>query len=338
MKHGNIALFVPHNGCPHQCSFCNQKSITEAQSQPTPQDVHDAVKTALSRGGYDYEIAFFGGSFTAIDREYMTSLLEAASVYVKDGSVSGIRLSTRPDAVDDEVLSLLKGYGVTSIELGAQSMCDEVLKANLRGHTAQDVENASKRIKAHGFSLGLQMMTGLYMSTPERDAYTAQKIIDLRPDTVRVYPTVTMKGTLLGELYQSGQYKPMELSESVELCASLLKMFSRNNIEVIRLGLHYSATLKADMLFDNYHPAFRELCESRIMLERFEELCREQGIDHGGYMNVYVAPSCVSKFAGQKRCNTDKLRERGIYVKLRPDASVKPLDMRIEVVSGFCSE
>ena len=300
MKHGNIALFVPHNGCPHCCSFCSQRSITGVQAQPCAQDVHEAVKKALASGGeYDYEIAFFGGSFTAIDRDYMVSLLEAAK------------------------------YGVTSVELGAQSLCGEVLKANLRGHTAQDVAAASERIKAHGFSLGLQMMTGLYGSTPERDIYTAEKIIELHPDTVRIYPTVTMRGTLLGELFMSGEYKPMELSESVELCASLLEMFSRNNIEVIRLGLHYSDALVRDMLFDNYHPAFRELCESRLMLRRF--LAQREKMQPFERCTVYVHPSCVSKFIGQRRSNVNELSQScAVFVKTAPDESVAPLDVRIE--------
>ncbi len=336
MKHGNISVFVPHNGCPHQCSFCNQRSITGVSFQPTPQDVHDAVKTALSsKKAYDREIAFFGGSFTAIDRDYMVSLLEAASGYVKSGQVSGIRLSTRPDAVDDEVLGILKKYGVTSIELGAQSLCDEVLKANLRGHTARDVEETSRLIKERGFSLGLQMMTGLYKSTPERDVYTAERIIELHPDTVRIYPTVTMKGTMLASLYESGEYRPMELSESVDLCALLLKMFSRNNIEVIRLGLHYSDELVRDMLFDNYHPAFRELCENKLMLERFLQLRSGMGKLCGGYCTVYVHPSCVSKFTGQRRSNSNRLiQDYGIYVKTVADVTVAPFDMKIELAGG----
>ncbi len=332
MKKGNIALFVPHNGCPHQCSFCNQKSITGVLSQPTPGDVHSAVKTALaSKRDYDYEIAFFGGSFTAIERGYMISLLEAAHGYVKSGAVSGIRISTRPDAIDEEILAILKKYGVTSIELGAQSMCDDVLKANLRGHTSQEVENASKLIKQNGFWLGLQMMTGLYKSDREKDIYTAERFIDIHPDTVRIYPTVTLKGTLLGELFEKGEYKPSSLSESVDLCALLLKMFGENNIEVIRLGLHYSGDLINGMLFDNYHPAFRELCESKLMLDRFFRLCDEKGIESGAY-EVHVAPSCVSKFTGQKRANITAIGERGITVKVVADVKVKPYEMALQLI------
>ena len=333
-RRGNVSIFVPHNGCPHQCSFCDQRSITGVKSQPSPADVDSAVQTALSsKQRYDLEIAFFGGSFTAIDRTYMISLLDAANVYVKRGDVSGIRVSTRPDYIDEEVLTILKSRGVTAIELGAQSMCDEVLRANRRGHTENDVENASRLIRQFGISLGLQMMTGLYKSDRERDIYTAKKIIALAPDTVRIYPTVTIKGTMLASLFESGEYKPMELEESVELCAVLLKMFLENNIEVIRLGLHYSDELVRGMAFDNYHPAFRELCENKIMLERFFELCRSRGIEIGSSLRVYVNPSCVSKFTGQSRANIKKINERGINVKTIPDGDIKPYDMKIEPVS-----
>lgn len=155
-KKGNISIFVPHNGCPQQCSFCNQKTITGKSEQPTPSDVENAVKKALAKKGYKYEIAFFGGSFTAIDRDYMVSLLKAASAFLDNERIYGIRISTRPDFIDNEVLDILKKYGVTSVELGAQSMDDEVLAANLRGHTSAQVESASKLIKSYGFELGLQ--------------------------------------------------------------------------------------------------------------------------------------------------------------------------------------
>ncbi|MDE5996269.1 MAG: radical SAM protein, partial [Eubacterium sp.] len=206
MKKGNISIFVPHIGCTQKCSFCNQNTITGSHSAPTPNDVKNAVETALQKTDYEYELAFFGGSFTAIKRAYMLSLLEAAKPYVESGSIKGIRCSTRPDAIDDEVLSLLKAYGVTAIELGAQSMNDEVLSANLRGHTADDVRNASKLIKEYGFELGLQMMTDLYLSTPEMDIETAKEIIKLDPDTVRIYPTVTLKNTYLEKLMNEGKY------------------------------------------------------------------------------------------------------------------------------------
>ena len=328
MKHGNIAIFVPHNGCPHQCSFCNQRSITGVQYQPTENDIEKAVHDALdSPKKYDYEIAFFGGSFTAIDREYMISL---AYKYVENKSVSGIRLSTRPDAIDEEVLNILKSYGVTAVELGAQSMCDDVLKVNLRGHTSDDVKNASRLIKSYGFSLGLQMMTGLYGSDSEKDIFTAKEIISLEPDTVRIYPTVTLKGTMLGDLYESGEFKPAGLDESVNLCALLLKMFSENNIEVIRLGLHYSDELEKGMLFDNYHPAFKELCESKIMLDEFLRIAGERNFRKGSILKVRVNPSGVSKFVGQKRSNILKIKNMGFDVRIVQDAAVSGYEIVVE--------
>lgn len=333
MKHGNISVFVPHNGCPHQCSFCNQKSITGVQYQPTPEDVDNAVYTALAfQKKYDYEIAFFGGSFTAINREYMLSLLNAAYKYVKSGDVRGIRLSTRPDAIDREVLDILKSYGVTSIELGAQSMCDEVLSANLRGHTSDDVANSSRLIKEYGFSLGLQMMTGLYKSNYDRDVYTAKRIIELAPETVRVYPTITLGGTMLGDLYLKGEYIPQTLDESVDLCALLLKMFWKNNIEVIRLGLHYSEDLKKGMLFNNYHPAFKELCESKIFIDEFR---KQFGIDENACFNesvnvtVSINPKSVSKFVGQGRENIKRLALQGINVNIVQDNDIALYGLKI---------
>ncbi len=332
MKHGNISVFVPFNGCPHQCTFCDQKSITGVRYQPTAEDVDKAVQAALSgKRRYDYEIAFFGGSFTAIKRDYMESLLKSAYKYVKNGTVSGIRLSTRPDAVDREIMDILKSYGVTAIELGAQSMCDDVLEKNMRGHTADDVRAASALIKEYGISLGLQMMTGLYGSSREKDIYTAREIIALSPDTVRIYPTITIRNTALGRLYQSGEYIPDTLSESVDLCAFLLRSFMQNNIEVIRLGLHYSEELERDMLSDNYHPAFRELCESRLFYDMFLEEAKAKGIT--GDVQVTVSPRSVSKFIGQKRKNISSLAELGYNIKIVQDKTLPAY--RIKVIQCF---
>ena len=204
MSHSNISIFVPHLGCPHQCSFCNQKHITGCSILPHAKDVDEAVEIAKKSKKYDpnnTEIAFFGGSFTSIDPLYMTELLEAAYTHVENGSVAGIRISTRPDCINKEILYSLKNYGVTAIELGAQSMVDSVLVANNRGHLSCDVVTSSHLIKDYGFSLGLQMMIGLYESSKELDIYTAQKIIELQPDTVRIYPTITLKNTYLEKLY-----------------------------------------------------------------------------------------------------------------------------------------
>ena len=269
MKHSNIAFFIPHIGCPNKCSFCNQNTISGKTQLPCAEDIaktlSDVLQNMPSEKLSESEIAFFGGSFTAIDKDYMIELLEAAFDFVGEGKISGIRVSTRPDAINDEVLSILKKYKVTAIELGAQSMCDDVLFKNMRGHTSDDVVNASKLIKSYGFSLGLQMMTGLYGDSAEADIYTAERIIALNPNTVRIYPTVVLKDTYLGQLYEQGIYNPPALSETVSLCARLLDMFEENNINVIRVGLHDEPGVKENFLAGAYHPALGEL----ILSERF---------------------------------------------------------------------
>ena len=318
-KHSNISIFIPHLGCPNMCSFCNQRTISHTASAPTTDEVKEMLLQAcesLPQG--TAEIAFFGGSFTAIERSYMTSLLEAAQPFVQSGRVSGIRISTRPDCIDSDVLALLKKYGVTAIELGAQSMDNEVLAANDRGHTAEDVKKASHLIREHGFELGLQMMTGLYKSTPEKDLQTAEKIAEIKPDTVRIYPVVILRGTRLGELFQSGEYVPYSFDTAAEICADMLTLFEQNGIRVIKLGLHASETVEGDMLGGFYHPAFREICEGILFRREIEK-----NTEHKNNYTVLVAPNAVSKAAGQKRCNIEYFSAKGIGIKIRPDGSLK---------------
>lgn len=310
-------------GCPCACSFCNQKTITGKSESPTAQDVKNAVDTALKRKGYEYEIAFFGGSFTAIDRDYMIQLLEAAYPYVKSGQVSGIRISTRPDCIDREILDILKKFGVTSIELGAQSMDDEVLDANKRGHTAQDVVNASVMIKEYGFELGLQMMTGLYLDTYEKAISTAKKIIELQPKTVRIYPTVVLKGTYLADLYLAEQYHPLDVDDSAELCAELVGLFEQANIKIIRLGLHSSRDIKDNMLAGGFHDSFGEIVKSRIMLNKILALPPSD-------YQVFVNPKSLSKLKGNNKRNIYFLLERGYNIKIITDNGVGIDQLRIK--------
>ena len=270
------------------------------------------------------EIAFFGGSFTAIDRGYMISLLEAARPFV--GVFYGVRISTRPDCIDDDILDILGAYGVTSIELGAQSMDNSVLELNKRGHTAEDVANASEKIKKKGFSLGLQMMTGLYGSTPEKDIYTTERFIDIRPDTVRVYPTVIMKNTDLADAYLSGRFVPYTLDGSVELCSRIILMFAKAGIKLIRLGLHYSDSLVENSLGGNYHPAFKELCESKILYDAFIEKASKL---KSKKLTVTVNQKSLSKFVGQKKSNLLKLREQGYDLDIRFDNTLEKYDLGV---------
>ncbi len=272
------------------------------------------------------EIAFFGGSFTAIDREYMISLLDEAREF--EGVFSGIRISTRPDAIDADILALLKGYGVTAIELGAQSMDDNVLTLNERGHSAEDVRTASRLIKSFGFSLGLQMMTGLYGSDFDKDTRTAEEFIALSPDTVRIYPTVVMKGTALEKYFLNGSYKPYTLGESVELCAELIRKFEDNKINIIRVGLHYSDSLIENGYCENYHPAFKELCESKLFYNSFLEktkLLESRNID------ITINRKSLSKLYGQRKCNLRAFEKMGYRVNIIFDDSLEKYEMRIGV-------
>ncbi|SHE32044.1 elongator complex protein 3 [Caloramator proteoclasticus] len=270
MKHFIIPIFVPHKGCPHDCIFCNQKRITGQYNDVEAEDVYKIIEEHLKtidRNNSHIEISFFGGSFTGIEIEKQKEFLSIAKEYVDKGLVDEIRLSTRPDYIDREILDYLKKYGVKNIELGAQSMDDDVLMKQCRGHSSEDVVNASKLIKEYGFKLGLQMMVGLYGDSFEKDIYTAKKFIELKPDFVRIYPTLVVKDTYLEVLYKKGMYKPLELMDAVYICKELYKLFYKNNIYIMKIGLQVSDdfTLGKNVVAGPFHPAFRELVESSLL-------------------------------------------------------------------------
>lgn len=336
MKHSNISLFVPHAGCPNQCSFCNQKTISGSVNELTTEEVRktllEAEKSGLSKE--NTEIAFFGGSFTAIDRAYMVSLLDEAKPFIDKGAFSGIRISTRPDAIDREVLTLLKKYGVTAIELGAQSMDDDVLLSNRRGHNKEDVKKASLLIKEYGFSLGLQMMTGLYKSTRKKDIETAKELIRLKPETVRIYPTIVLENTHLAELLESQLYTSPTLEETVSLCAELLELFYENNIKVIRLGLHSGGNVTDGYLSGPYHPAFGELCESEIYLKKIRkklfEIYKIENNSEIKNVTIYVNQKEISKATGQKGKNKELLLSDGFKVTIKGKNELEKYEIETE--------
>lgn len=324
--HSNISVFVPHIGCPNMCSFCNQRHITGKVFAPRADDVRAAVETAARSPKYDpetTEIAFFGGSFTAVNRNYMTELLKTASAFVEDGTVCGIRISTRPDAIDGEVLDLLKRYHVTAIELGAQSLDNRVLAMNNRGHTAEDVGRAAALIREYGFELGLQMMTGLYCDNDETALKTVRGIISMKPDTVRIYPTIVLKDTDLAALYADGIYQPQSLDCAVDLAAKMLLMFESAGIRVIRLGLH--SIENEAYIAGPWHPAFSELCQSKIYLEKARDVLGEKG----EYI-LFVNKSSVSKMTGQKRENLTKLACEGYSCRVKTDDTLGLYEVRAE--------
>lgn len=333
----NVALFVPHEGCPRQCSFCNQRSISGQSKRLDAMDIEKAVKTAYGykspSAGFKREIAFFGGSFTAIERSYMLELLEAASLYIDNVHFTGIRVSTRPDAINTEICEILQHYGVTAIELGAQSMDDKVLELNRRGHTAKDVADASALIAGYGFELGLQMMTGLYGSCREESISTAQKIVSLKPKTVRIYPAIVLQGTPLAELMDCHEYTPQSLQEAVSLCSELLELFYKESIEVIRLGLHSGGDVEEGYLAGPYHPAFRELCESEIYFRNAKQALKKARID-GGPASLFVAENAISQMIGQNRANLTALKAEGYECKVIPRSGFKKYQVTASLPVG----
>lgn len=241
-----IPIFVPHLGCPNDCIFCNQKTISGEQKQVTKEDVANTVEYYLSsfkeENAY-IEIAFFGGSFTGIDVDKQEELLSAAYEFIKQGKVNSIRLSTRPDYIDKEILKRLKKYKVTTIELGVQSSNDYILKRCGRGHTFEDVKNASKLIRRFGFTLGHQMMCGLPESTRLDELNTAKDLAKLKPKIVRIYPVLVLKGTKLAKEYENGEYEPLSCNQAVEICKELYYFFQSKKIQVIRMGLQNTETI-----------------------------------------------------------------------------------------------
>ncbi len=326
----HIPIFVPHKGCPHDCVFCNQRHITGQMTDTTAFDVERITENHLKSINSDYEnieIAFFGGSFTAIDIEKQTELLEAAYKYVKNGYVSSIRCSTRPDCINTGILNNFKKYGGNCIELGVQSSDEYVLKCSARGHTFDDVKRASALIKNCGISLGLQMMMGLVGDSAEKTIKTAEDLIMLKPECVRIYPTLVVQDTELFNMYKSGVYKPLTLDDAVQQLSVLIPMFKRKNISVIRVGLQTTDEINADTVIGPYHPAIRELAEGRIIRNAVE---KQIDIVPNKKLTVICNPSRISEAIGHKKCNsTYFLKKYGITMKTveNCDISVNTLNI-----------
>lgn len=333
MRTVNIPVFVPHKGCPNDCVFCNQKTIT-GKSDMTPEIaakyIEKCIKTIPENA--KCQIAFFGGSFTAVEKTLQEEFLKTAFPYVKSGAVSGIRVSTRPDCIDKENLKLLKNYGTEAIELGVQSTDDNVLRLANRGHTFEDVKNAVKIIKEFGgFELGLQMMTGLLGDTYEKTVKTAQDIIDLGADTTRIYPTLVIRGSRLAQMYEKGEYEPISVKEAVLRCAAVYEMFLKANMRVLRIGLMSSEEIRENsgsVLAGPVCSNFGERVYSKIFLNKFEK-CR----DGKSELCVAVNPKDISKAVGNKKENIRYFKEKfACELKIEADSSV--LQNEIKVTEG----
>ncbi|MBE6538438.1 MAG: radical SAM protein [Ruminococcaceae bacterium] len=329
-KHANIPIFIPHLGCPNNCVFCNQRSISGHMSfdeNTVPCEIERALSTIESMGDKrETEIAFFGGSFTGIDRTLMISLLETAYSYVKSGRARSIRLSTRPDYIDEEILEILKKYGVRTVELGLQSMSEKVLLASKRGHSREQAEKACILIKEYGFELIGQMMIGLPSSTVQDEIETAERICALGADGARVYPTVVFYDTELCDMAERGDYAPLTDEAAVLRTKNVLGIFDKHGVPCIRVGLCASENLSSDerVYGGANHSAIGELAMGELFYDKMCSLI--ENLPDEGEKNIvfYVPTGATSKAVGQKKKNINRIKDK--YFVKKHIRSVKILE------------
>lgn len=337
-----IPIFIPHKGCPHDCSFCNQKKIAGAGTDVTADKVAEIINVQLENLKNiksSKEIAFYGGSFTGLPKDQQRQLLNIAYEKKREGAIDEIRISTRPDYIDEEILDLLSGYGVSIIELGVQSTDYDVLRLNNRGHSREDVFRAVSLIKSRKIQLGLQMMVGLYGDTEEKLLNTANDIIDCKPDFVRIYPTIVIKDTLLEMLYLSGTYQPISLDKAVYLCKKLVLEFNKHSIQIIRLGLQATEemSLGKGIVAGPYHPAFREIVESEIYKDVIENKINIDRSLEGSILNIYCNPKDCSKISGYNQSNKHYLQNKYAFEKIRiyPLNNISLGEVNVEIMTGL---
>ncbi|OFY98016.1 MAG: hypothetical protein A3K10_02180 [Bacteroidetes bacterium RIFCSPLOWO2_12_FULL_31_6] len=322
IKHSNIPIFLPELACPHQCVFCNQEKISGTLSIPKPEDVSKIVETHLSSMNEKriVDIAFFGGSFTGIAIDLQEKYLNEAFKFVKNGNVSGIRISTRPDYIKQENLNFLKKYGVTTIELGAQSTNNEVLNKSGRGHNFDAIKFASALILENGFQLGLQMMIGLPYDTLQRSLQTANDIVALGAQSTRIYPTVVIKDTALEKFYNKGNYKPLSIEDAILWTKELVKIFETNNVKILRIGLHTSEELVdgKSLIAGPFHPSFKEMVMSKIWNEIiFKEIEEKKN----NKITLTVNDKQLNFAIGFNGINKQELLKKGIITKFIADSN-----------------
>ena len=339
-----IPIFVPHLGCPNNCTFCNQKRISGQTKMVTAQDVKNTIDFFLKhfRDDYKYvEVAFFGGSFTAIGEKTQVELLEAVQEYIQNKKVNSIRISTRPDCIDKEILKRMKKYHVKTIELGVQSTNNYILKRCKRGHTYEDTKKASKLIRRYGFILGHQMMVGLPESTKQDEINTAKELIRLRPKIVRIYPVLVIKDTELADEYERGDYTPLTVGQAVERCKDIVDLFNRNKINVIRVGLQNTeeitdpGTEKSSVIAGPYHPAFRQLVESSMWYDSIVNKIKKVNAKVKK-VKIIANDVNVNNIIGHKKENIEKLKDvYDVEVVIEKSEEIKPGKFKIEIVESY---
>lgn len=330
-KHYTIPIFIPELACPFQCVFCNQQKISGQMHIPSGDEIIKTIENHLrtfKRGPKKVEVGFFGGSFTGISIEEQKTFLKYVQPYIRLEQVQSIRISTRPDYINQEILEMLKKYNVKTIELGAQSFDDEVLNKSRRGHTSVQTKNAAKLILDNGFKLGLQMMIGLPGDTLEKSIYTAKRIIEAGAHNTRIYPALVIEGTLLHNWYIDDKYKPLTLEQSVEWTKHILPLFEKAGIDILRVGLHPSEGLiSGDELVDGpFHGSFKELVYTEIWNDLIEEkLLYIEGANIG----IYVNPKEINYAIGYNSKNRNLLLDRFKSVKFIPDDSLNERNLRV---------
>lgn len=331
MKHVNIPVFIPHLGCPHDCVFCNQRIISGTE-EFHPESVRDIIDEALSTVGEDddCEIAFFGGSFTGIDRTLMMYLLDIAESYVGEGRVSRLRCSTRPDYIDEDIVSILSRYSMKTVELGVQSMSENVLCASSRGHSPEDTERACRLLTEGGFTVSGQMMVGLPGATPDDEIKCAEAICSMGCTEARIYPTIVFAGTSLHAMTEAGVYQPLTVEEAAIRTAKLLRVFESHGVKMLRVGLCESENLHTShYIAGPNHAAIGELSASRVFFENIGEKIAEAKLT--GNVTVFVPRGAVSKAVGQRRKNAIELIEKyGLRdIRFREDDSLTGYIVRV---------
>ena len=339
-----IPIFVPHLGCPNDCIFCNQKSISGQKSNMTKEKAKEIIENylkSIDKENAQIEIAFFGGSFTAIEEERQEELLQVASEFVKSGQVESIRVSTRPDAIDKKILKRLKKYKVKTIELGVQSSNNYILKRINRGHTFEDVKRAAKLIRWNGFRLGVQMMVGLPESTTIDEINTAKELIKLKPKMVRIYPVLVIKNTPLEKELEKGTYKPLTVVQEVEVCKEIVRLFHDKNIDIIRIGLQPTDEIsepgseKSEVVAGPYHPAFRQLVESAMWYDAIVGKIKRLNVKVKE-VEVTVNPVDANNVIGHKKENVKNLKELyDLNLVLKQDSKMKQGKSKIEITETY---
>ena len=313
-----IPIFIPHEGCPHCCVFCNQRSISGFLENPvTPADVQTMIRTWLDRRkkrNGRVQVAFYGGSFTGLGRARQDELLGAVAPFVKQGRVAAIRLSTRPDYMDRDIAAFLRNHHVSVVELGVQSLDDTVLKAARRGHDRQDVRAAVAVLRESGMEIGIQLMLGLPADTRRTLMDTVKQVIELRPDFVRIYPVLVVENSGLAALYRQGQYRPLSLEMAVLLAAWMKKRFDETGIRVVRMGLQAGLDLEQALVAGPWHPAFGELVNSRLMLQQTRKLLASVGADTRVCLTIHEKDQ--STFRGMHSKNIQRLQELGLWPRI----------------------